>query len=80
MSKRSQESSSPGSPMVKAKNMLSRFAYLWEKIIRITPRSPGSTRDPQVRPGKKEIQNLDGIMFSMPRETESIIQKILEVS
>ena len=26
------------------------------------------------------MKNLDGILFSMPRETESIVQKILEVS
>ena len=30
--------------------------------------------------GKKEMKNPDGILFSMPRETESTVQKILEVS
>ena len=28
----------------------------------------------------KEMKNPDGTLFSMPRETESIVQKILEVS
>ena len=36
MSKRSQESSSPGSPTAKASA---------DKIIRVTPKNPGSTRD-----------------------------------
>ena len=30
--------------------------------------------------GKKEMKNPDGILFSMPRETESTVQKMLEVA
>ena len=31
-------------------------------------------------PGKKEMKNPDGILFSMPRGTERKVQRILEVS
>ena len=33
-----------------------------------------------MHPGTKEVSNPDGILFSMPREIESMVQKILEVS
>ena len=41
---------------------------------------PGEDERLKCGHGKKEMQNPDGILFSMPRETESMIQKILEVS
>ena len=53
ISKRSQESSSPDSPNGKSESMFVSFrdnAYLWDKIVRVTPKSPGSTRDSQVGP------------------------------
>ena len=44
------------------------------------PKSPGVQGTLKCGPGKKEVQNPDGVLFSMPRETESKVQKILEVS
>ena len=43
------------------------------------PESPESTRDSLVWTWQ-EVQNPDGILFSMLRETESMVQKILAVS
>ena len=52
MSKRSQESSSPGSPMVKAKAccLVSRQCVSVGQDYSSNPQSPGSIRDSQVRP------------------------------
>ena len=55
-------------------------ANLWDKTIRVTPKARGVQETLKFGPGKKEMQNPDGILFSMPRETESMVQKILEVS
>ena len=55
-------------------------AYLWDKIIRVTLKPRGVQETLKCGLGKKEVQNPDGILFSMPRETESMVQKILEVS
>ena len=55
-------------------------AYLWDKIIRVTVKALGVQETLKCGPGKRELQNPDGILFSMPRETESMVQKILEVS
>ena len=57
-------------------------AYLWDKIIRVTLKARGVQETLKSGFGKKEIQNPDGILFSMLRETESMVmvQKILEVS
>ena len=83
MSKRSQESSSPGSPMVKAKAccLVSRQGVsVGEKIIRVTLKAWGVQEILKCGPGKKKVQTLEVVLFSMPRETESMTQKILEVS
>ena len=57
--------------------MLTRFAT--RRVCGTRLFEPGSTRDSQVWTWK-EVQNPDGILFSMLRETESMVQKILEVS
>ena len=73
MSKRSQESSSLGSPTVKAKAccFVSRQCVSVGQDYSSNPKSPGSTRDSQVWPWEARMKNPDGILFSMPRETES---------
>ena len=82
MSKRSQESSSPGSPTVKAKAccLVSRQCVSVGQDYSSNPKSPGSTRDSQVWPWEERMKNPDGILFSMPRETERKVGKILEIS
>ena len=79
--RKSQESSSLGLPLVKGKAccLVSRQCVSVGQDYSSNPKSPGSTRDSQVWPWK-DMKNSDGILFSMPRETESIVQKILEVS
>ena len=46
-------------------------AYLWDKIIRVTLKARGVQGTLKRGPGKIDIQNLDSVLFSMPRETES---------
>ena len=46
-------------------------AYQWDKIIRVTLKDQGVQETLKCGPGKEEIQNPDGILFSMPRETET---------
>ena len=80
--KRSQQSSSPGSPTVKAKAccLVSRQCVSVGQDYSSNPKSPGSTRDSQVWPWEERMKNPDGILFSMPRETERKVGKILEIS
>ena len=82
MSKRSQESSSPGSPMAKAQasGLVSRHGVSVGQDCSSIPKSLGSTRDSQVWTWEEKVQNPDGILSSMPRDTESMVQKILERS
>ena len=85
MSKRSQESSSPGSPTAKARACcpVSRESVsVGQNHSSNTQKSQGVQETLKRGTEKKEIQNPDGILFSMPRETESMVmfQKILEVS
>ena len=81
MSKRSQERSSPGSPTTKAKSccLVSRHVSVGQDYSS-NPESPGVRETLKCGHGKKEVRNPDGILFSMPRETESMVQKFLEVS
>ena len=44
------------------------------------PKSPGVQETLKCGSGKKEVKTPDVVLFSMPRETESMAQKILEVS
>ena len=53
-------------------------AYLWDKIIRVTPNARGVQETLKCGLGKKEMKNPDGILFSVPRETERKVQKILQ--
>ena len=76
MSKRSRESSSPGSPTATAKSMLSRFTTMCicGQDYSSNPKSPGSARDSQVwtwaerstKSGWYSVQHASG-----NRETES---------
>ena len=55
-------------------------AYLWDKIIRVTPKSPGSTRDSQVRTWEERNTKSGWHSVQHASETENIVQKILGVS
>ena len=72
MSKRSQERSSHGSPMVKAKHVVSfgDNAYLWGQDYSSNPQSPGSTRDSHVWPWE-ETSEKSGWYASGNREYSS---------
>ena len=55
-------------------------ACVWDKIIRVTLQVQEVQETLNCGLGKKEVKNLDGILFSMSRETERMVQKILDVS
>ena len=76
MSKRSQESSSLGSPTAKAIVccLVSGESVSVGQDYSSNPESLGSTRDSQVWPWE-EMKNPDGTLFSMPLETESTCEK-----
>ena len=69
MSKRSQEKLFAWLTNSESKSMLSR----------VTPKARGVRHTLKCGAGKKEVQTQDVVLFSMPRETESMEQKILEV-
>ena len=52
-------------------------ACLWDKIIRVILQVQEVQETLNCGLGKKEVQNLDGILFSMPRKTERMVQEIL---
>ena len=72
--KRSQESSSPNFlwrwKQVRVVSSLGT-AYLCDKIIRVTPKSPGSTS--KCGPGKKEVWTPNVVLFSELRGIESYV-------
>ena len=74
MSKRSQESSSLGSPTVKAKAccLVSRESVSVGQFFRVTLKAWGVRDTLKCGPGKKEVQISEVVLFSMPRETESM--------
>ena len=55
-------------------------AYLWDKKIRVTLKARGVQETVKCGPGKKEMKNLDGTLFSMPRETESTRERSFRTS
>ena len=80
--KRFQESFSPGSPIVKARAccLVSLQCVSVGQDNSSNPKSPGAYKTLKCGPWKKELKNPDGTLFRMPRETQSIVQKMLEVS
>ena len=55
-------------------------AYLWDKILRVTLIARRVQETLKCGPGKKEVQTPEVVLFSMPRETESMTQKKKKVS
>ena len=77
MSKRSQESSSPGSCRLVSRQCVS----VGDKIIRVTLKARGVLETLTCGPGKKEMKKkTDGTLFSMPRETESTLEESYRTS
>ena len=66
----------------KSESMLSRFATMricGTRFFREALKAREVQETLKCGLGKKEVKNPDGTLFSMPRETVSIVQKILEV-
>ena len=82
MSKRSQESSSPGSPTAKARAccLVSRESASVGQNYSSNLKARGVQETLKCGPAKKEMKNLDGTLVIMPREIERKVQKILKLS
>ena len=85
MSRRSQESSSLGSPTAKARAccLVSRESISVGQNYSSNPKRPGSRKDSQVWSWEERnelFSILDGTLFSMPRETESTCEMSFRTS